>query len=78
MEHKTMGEIISIHRKEKGLTQKGLGDRLHITDKAVSKWERGIACPDIKTIPLLAEALDLSVEELLNTNTVYPSKTAAM
>lgn len=39
---------------------------LNITDKAVSKWERDIACPDTQTIPKLADILGLSVEELLN------------
>ena len=66
MEEKSMGEIISTLRKEKGMTQKELADRLHITDKAVSKWERGIACPDTQTIPKLAEILGVSVEDLLN------------
>ena len=61
-----MGEIISTLRKEKGLTQKEVADRLNITDKAVSKWERDLACPDTQTIPKLAEILGVSLEELLN------------
>lgn len=65
MTHATMGEIISSLRKEKGMTQKELAEKLHITDKAVSKWERGIACPDTQTIPKLAEILDISIEELM-------------
>lgn len=63
---KTMGELIAERRKEKGMTQKDLADKLNITDKAVSKWERNLACPDINTIPKLAELLGVSVEELLN------------
>ena len=63
---KSMGELISTRRKELGMTQKDLADRLNITDKAVSKWERDIACPDTATIPKLAEILDLSVEVLLS------------
>lgn len=63
---KTMGELIAARRKEKGMTQRELADLLNITDKAVSKWERDLACPDINTVPKLAEALELSVEELLN------------
>lgn len=39
---------------------------MNVTDKAVSKWERNISCPDINSIPKLAEILDVSVEELLN------------
>ena len=48
------------------MTQKQLADLLNITDKAVSKWERDIAWPDIQTIPKLAEILGVSVEELMN------------
>lgn len=66
MANKTMGEIISTLRKERGMTQKELADMLSITDKAVSKWERDLACPDTQTIPKLAEILGISVEELMN------------
>ena len=66
MANKSMGEIISTIRKEKGMTQKDLADMLNITDKAVSKWERDIACPDTQTIPKLVEILGVSVEELMN------------
>lgn len=65
MSKSSMGDIISARRKEKGMTQKELADLLNITDKAVSKWERNIACPDTQTIPKLADVLDISVEELL-------------
>ena len=73
MANKSMGEIISTLRKEKGLTQKEIADRLNITDKAVSKWERDIACPDTQTIPRLAQLLELSVEELLSGKAVPAS-----
>ena len=43
MANKSMGEIISTLRKEKGMTQKELADQLNITDKAVSKWEREVS-----------------------------------
>ena len=66
MTNKSMGEIVSTLRKEKGMTQKQLADMLNITDKAVSKWERDIAWPDTQTIPKLAEILGVSVEELMN------------
>lgn len=65
MANKSIGELIAARRKEKGMTQKELADLLNITDKAVSKWERDIACPDTQTIPKLAEILDVSIEELL-------------
>ena len=66
MNNQSMGDMISTLRKEKGLTQKDLADRLSITDKAVSKWERNLAFPDTATIPGLAEILGISVEELMN------------
>lgn len=66
MTNQSMGETISSLRKEKGMTQKELADMLGITDKAVSKWERNVAYPDIATIPALAEILGVSAEELLN------------
>ena len=65
MENKTMGQVIAALRKEKGMTQKELADKLNITDKAVSKWERDLSCPDINSIPNLAEILGVSVEELM-------------
>ena len=66
MANKSMGEIVSTLRREKGMTQKELANKLNITDKAVSKWERDIAYPDTQTIPKLAEILDISVEDLMN------------
>lgn len=69
MTNKTMGETISTLRKEKGMTQKELAEQLNITDKAVSKWERDLACPDISTLPKLAEIFGVSVDELLKNNT---------
>jgi len=65
-----MGEIISTLRKEKGMTQKDIADKLGITDKAVSKWERDVAFPDTATIPKLAEILGVSVEELMQAKAV--------
>lgn len=70
MDYKSMGQIISALRKENGLTQKELADKLNLTDKAVSKWERDLACPDTQTIPKLAEILGISVEELLNPKSI--------
>lgn len=66
MEKKTTGEIIAEHRKAKGLTQRALADQLNITDKAVSKWERNIARPDISIIPKLSEILNIPVELLID------------
>ena len=66
MVNKSLGEIISTLRREKGMTQKELANMLNITDKAVSKWERDIACPDTQTIPKLVDILGVSIEELMN------------
>ena len=69
MEYESMGKLIQTLRKEKGLTQKQLADMLNITDKAVSKWERDVACPDTTTLPKLADILGVTVESLLNAKT---------
>ena len=63
---KTMGEVITQQRKEKGMTQTELAAKMNITDKAVSKWERDLSCPDVNSIPKLAEVLGITVEELLS------------
>ena len=47
MAKQTMGEIISNLRREKGMTQKDLAEQLHVSDRAVSKWERGAGFPDV-------------------------------
>lgn len=59
------GRFIAQRRKELGLTQKALAQQLHVTDKAVSKWERGAGLPDINTIEPLAAALEVSVLSLM-------------
>lgn len=68
MEKQTLGQKIAELRKTKNLTQLELATQLNITDKAVSKWERDISCPDINTFPKLAEILGVSVDELLQAN----------
>ena len=68
MEKQTLGQKISELRKAKNMTQLELANKLNITDKAVSKWERDISCPDINTFPKLAEILGVSVDELLQAN----------
>ncbi len=60
------GSLIAQVRREKELTQKDLAERLHVSVQAVSKWERGLSCPDIGLLEPLAEALDLTVTELLS------------
>lgn len=65
MDNKKFGEFISMLRKEKGWTQADLASKLDVTDKAVSRWERGLGFPDINTIKPLAEALGASVMEIM-------------
>jgi transcriptional regulator with XRE-family HTH domain len=65
MDNSKTGALIRARRKELNLTQKELAERLHITDRAVSKWERGLCAPDIALLEPLAETLDVSVVELL-------------
>ena len=60
-----LGDFIGSERKNLGLTQRDLAARLHVTDKAVSKWERGLSYPDVTLLEPLAAALDLTVEELM-------------
>lgn len=66
MANKSIGEMISVLRKEKGMTQNDLAEKMNVTDKAVSKWERNLSCPDINSISKLANILETTVEELLN------------
>ena len=61
-----IGSFIAEERKAKSLTQKELAVMLNITDKAVSKWERGLSLPDISMLNPLSECLGVSVSELLN------------
>ena len=60
MNNSELGARIRRARLAAGLTQKQLADRLHITDRAVSKWERGLSAPDIALLEPLADALHLT------------------
>ena len=62
---KTLGTMIAELRKQHGMTQLELAEKMGVTDKAVSKWERDLSCPDINSIPNLAQILGVSVEELM-------------
>lgn len=65
MEDLNIGKFIRDRRIELGMTQQQLADRLGITDKAVSKWERGVSYPDITILRELSAALEVGVTELL-------------
>ena len=62
---KTLGTMIAELRKQHGMTQLELAEKMGVTDKAVSKWERDLSCPDINSLPNLAEILGVSVEDLM-------------
>ena len=69
MKKQTLGMMISSLRKEKGMTQLELAEKMGVTDKAVSKWERDLSFPDINSIPKLAEVFEVSVDELMQVKT---------
>lgn len=61
-----IGKLIYSLRKEQHLTQQQLADRMNISDKAISKWERGLGCPDVSLLPELSRIFDVNLEELLS------------
>ena len=60
-----IGKYIAFKRKEQGLTQKQLAEKLNMSDKSVSKWERGICLPDVSIYLELCKILDISINEFL-------------
>ena len=66
MDLKKIGSFIADCRKKKNITQEQLAEKLHITDRAVSKWERGLSLPDVDKMLDLCNILDINVNELLN------------
>ncbi len=73
----SIGKRIAVHRKRLGLTQDQLAERLGVTAQAVSKWENDQSCPDITTIPRLAEIFGITTDELLGHTPPPPVHTAA-
>ena len=65
MTKERLGEFIAQQRRAQNMTQKDLAERLHITDKAVSKWERGLSYPDVTLLEPLSEIFGLDVGELV-------------
>lgn len=70
MDSKKFGEFVAETRKELGLTQSELAKKLSVTNKAVSRWETGAGFPDINTLEPLAEALGISVVELIRSERI--------
>jgi len=66
MDAEKFGSFLQARRKELGMTQAELAEKLYVTAKAVSRWERGIGFPDIKLLQPLADALDVSIVELMH------------
>lgn len=71
-----IGQFIAARRKALAMTQKDLGDRLFVSDKTVSKWERGASLPNVALLQPLAEVLEVSVSELLNGEAQTPQTDA--
>ena len=65
MEQKTIGKFIAVLRKSRGMTQKELAEKLGVSDKTVSHWERDESAPDISLIPVIAEIFSVTCDELL-------------
>lgn len=65
MEKKTIGSFIAALRKANGMTQKELAERLNVSDKTISRWERDDGAPDLSAIPVIAEVFGVTCDELL-------------
>jgi len=65
MDCSKVGKLIFGLRKEKGMTQKQLADAMNISDKTISKWERGLGCPDVSLLRELSEVLNADIEKIL-------------
>jgi len=74
MDNQKVGELIRKLRRERGLTQLQLAQMLHVSDKAVSKWERGMGSPEVALLEALSRVFQVDVQNLLsgelNRNTV--------
>ena len=66
MDNVKIGNLICRLRKENHMTQLQLAERMHISDKAVSKWERGNGCPDVSLLPELSRIFGVDLEKLLS------------
>lgn len=73
-----IGANIAAYRKQAGLTQAGLADKLNYSDKAVSKWERGESVPDVITLAQLAQQFGIRVDDLLADPNALPEETGAV
>lgn len=65
MDCNKVGNLIMTLRKEKGMTQKALADKMNLSDRTISKWERGIGCPDVSLLHELSDILGVNIENIL-------------
>lgn len=68
MDCSKVGTLLYRLRKEKGLTQKQVADRMNISDKTISKWERGLGCPDVNLLGELSSLFEINIEKILDGN----------
>lgn len=73
-----IGANIAYYRKQAGLTQAGLGEKLNYSDKAVSKWERGESIPDVLTLMQLASLFEITVDALLGDVNALPENPSTL
>ena len=66
MDYNKIGEFIASLRKEKKLTQAKLAEKLFVSEKTISKWEKGNGIPDTNLLPKLCEIFEVSLDELLS------------
>ena len=78
MEDKSIGKFIATLRKECGMTQKELGDKLFVSDKTISRWERGDCSPEISLLPAIAEVFGVTTDELLRGERIVVDNNSVM
>lgn len=75
MEKKTIGAFLSALRKANGMTQQEVADKLNVSNKTVSKWERDEGCPEIMMLPAIAELYSITVDEILRGERIIKPET---
>lgn len=70
MDANKFGSFVAKRRKQLNMTQSDLATKIHVTDKAISRWERGLGFPDIRTIEPLADALEVSIVEIMKSEEI--------
>lgn len=66
MDYNKIGKLIYDLRKDKNMTQKELADAMNLSDRTISKWERGIGCPDVSLLHALSDLLGVNIEKILS------------